>query len=312
MNAVRRAVIDVGTNSVKLLVADLRGQDVQPIFEESRQTRLGKDFYNTHHLQLDAISQTADAVAEFAKTARVKGSSSVRVFATSAARDAVNANDLTSAIKQATSLKLEIISGEQEAEWAFQGATMGTDLGKTPLLLLDVGGGSSEFIIGHGGHKSFAGSFALGTVRLMEKFPPSDPPTRDELDKSRDWITQILQQEVHPKLDPVLEREKASGPLQLAGTGGTATLLARMELKSDSFDREQIEATRLSLKQVEAYVDLLWNLPLAQRREIPGLPKTRADVILPGVLIYALVMQEFGFTELRVSTRGLRFAAVMN
>jgi exopolyphosphatase/guanosine-5'-triphosphate,3'-diphosphate pyrophosphatase len=312
MNAVRRAVIDVGTNSVKLLVADVRGDDTQPVLEESRQTRLGKNFYDTHRLQAEAIEHSAWAVADFAKIAREKNSSSIRVFATSAARDAVNPNDLIAAIQKESGLKLEIISGNQEAEWAFQGATSGTDLAKTPLLLLDVGGGSSEFIVGHGGHKSFAQSFPLGTVRLIEKFPHSDPPTPDEFAKARDWVGFFLKKEVHPCLEPVLYREKKSGPLQLAGTGGTVTILARMELKSDQFDRLQIEATHLRLRQIQLYLNNLWSLPLARRKEIPGLPKSRAYVILTGVLIYALVMEEFGFSELRVSTRGLRFAAVMD
>lgn len=312
MNLVRRAVIDVGTNSVKLLVADVHGDDAQPVIEESRQTRLGKNFYETHRLQADAIAHSALAVADFAKLAREKNSTSVRVFATSAARDAVNPNDLAAAIEQESGLKLEIISGSQEAEWAFQGATLGTDLAKTPLLLLDVGGGSSEFIVGHGGHKSFAHSFPLGTVRLLEKFPHSDPPTREEFTKARDWVAAFLKKEVHPQLEPILKQERKSGPLQLAGTGGTVTLLARMELKSDAFDRQQIEATHLSLKQIQLHLNSLWSLPLAQRKEVPGLPKSRADVILTGVLIYALVMEEFGFSELRISTRGLRFAAAMD
>ena len=312
MNSMRRAVIDVGTNSVKLLVAGVRGQNVQPILEESRQTRLGKNFYDTRRLQADAIAQTARAVADFAKTAREKNAGSIRVIATSAARDALNANDLVSAIETASGLKLEIISGEQEAEWAFQGATCGTDLAKTPLLLLDVGGGSSEFILGHGGHQGFARSFALGTVRLMEKYPTSDPPTPGDLAKCRDWVEHFLQREIRPALDPVLQCEKKAGPVQLAGTGGTATILALMELKSGHFNRGQIEAAHLTLEKVQAHAEHLWKLPLARRREIPGLPRSRADVILTGVLIYASVMKEFGFAELRVSTRGLRFAAVMD
>ena len=309
MKPARRAVIDVGTNSVKLLMADVDGHDVQPILEESRQTRLGKNFYETHRLQPDAIAQTAKAVAEFADLARREKAASIRVFATSAARDAVNPNDLVSAIAEACGLKLEIISGEQEAEWAFQGATSG-DLAKTPLLLLDVGGGSSEFILGHGGHKSFARSFPLGTVRLMEKYPHNDPPTPEEYFACRDWVQTFLEQQVRPELEQSLRLEMQSGGIRLAGTGGTATILARMDLKSDEFDREQIEGAHLTLSKIKACLENLWSLPLAKRRDIPGLPKSRADVILPGVLIYASVMETFGFNELRVSTRGLRFAAV--
>jgi len=313
MESVRRAVIDVGTNSVKLLVADVAGKTIRPVHEESRQTRLGKNFYETHRLQPDAIAQTAEAVAQFAKTARNLNSKSIRVIATSAARDAVNPQELTSAIERVSQLKTEIISGAHEADWAFQGVTRGTELAKQPLLLLDVGGGSTEFILGHGDKKHFAQSFPLGTVRLMEsRFAEShqDPPSGDEFEKCNDWLKSFLQREVRPQLEPALKRE--SGTVQIVGTGGTTTILARMELKLDSYDREKIEAVHLSLEQIRAHRKHLWNLPLAQREKIPGLPKSRADVILPGILIYESVMEEFGFAELRVSTRGLRFAALMN
>src|ERR1700723_1582285 len=170
MKTARRAVIDVGTNSIKLLVADVCGEEVRPVHEESRQTRLGKGFYQTHQLQPETIACTAEAVWEFAEIAREKESQSIRVIATSAARDAVNPADLTSAIERASGLKTEIISGAREAGWAFQGVATDPELAELPLLLLDVGGGSTEFILGHGAKKHFARSFPLGTVRLLEKF----------------------------------------------------------------------------------------------------------------------------------------------
>ena len=309
---VRRAVIDVGTNSIKLLVADVAGRDVRPVHEESRQTRLGKGFYETQRLQPDAIARTAEAVAEFSRTARENKAASVRVIATSAARDAVNPEDLISAIEAASGMKVEIISGEREAELVFQGVTTGLELAQMPLLLLDVGGGSTEFILGRDKHKHFAHSFPLGTVRLMEKFPHSDPPTCDEFIACRDWLKNFLQKEVRPKLEPALQRENHSKEVLLVGTGGTTSILARMESKLDRYDRARIEATQLSLERVKAHRRHLWGLPLAGRKEIIGLPKLHADVILTGVLIYEVVMEEFGFQQLRVSTRGLRFAAVMD
>ncbi len=316
MEIIRRAVIDVGTNSVKLLVADVCGRDVRPVGEDSRQTRLGKGFYETRRLQADSIARTAEAVAEFTRIAREDNAVSVRIFATSAARDAINGDELTSAITQASSLKVEIISGEQEAEWAFQGVTTDPDLAKVPLLLLDVGGGSTEFILGQGDQKHFARSFPLGTVRLLEKFPHGDPPTRGEFTACRDWLKHFLKTEVRPKLEPALQRETKlhpkSGDIQLVGTGGTTSILARIDLKLERFDRDRIEHARLSLTQVKAHRKHLWSLPLAGRKEITGLPKLRADVILTGVTIYEAVMEEFDFQELRVSTRGLRFAAVMD
>jgi exopolyphosphatase/guanosine-5'-triphosphate,3'-diphosphate pyrophosphatase len=310
METIRRAVIDVGTNSIKLLVADVRGRDVLPIHEESRQTRLGKGFYETRQLQPESVARTAEAVWEFGEIAREKSSASVRVVATSAARDALNPHDLTSAIERASGLKTEIISGAREADWTFQGVTTDTELAQHPLLLLDVGGGSTEFILGHGTQKSFAHSFPLGTVRLLEKFPHSDPPTRGEFNACHEWVKTFLQREVRPQLEPMLPKEASE--IQLVGTGGTTSILTRMEKKLDRFDREKIDRTVLSFEQLQAHRKNLWRLPLAERKEIPGLPKLRADVILTGALIFEAVMAEFNFKQLRVSTRGLRFAAVMD
>ncbi|HVU28583.1 MAG TPA: Ppx/GppA phosphatase family protein [Verrucomicrobiae bacterium] len=310
METVRRAVIDVGTNSVKLLVADVRGREVLPVHEESRQTRLGKGFYETRRLQPEPIARTAEAVWEFGEIAREKNAASIRVIATSAARDAVNPADLTIAIERASGLKTKIISGAREAEWAFQGVATDANLAEQPLLLLDVGGGSTEFILGHGTKMDFAGSFPIGTVRLLEQFPHGDPPTQSEFNVCRDWLKNFLRGEIRPRLESALKNE--SGEIQLVGTGGTTSILARIEKKLTRHDREKIERTVLSFEQVVAHRKNLWKLPLAARKEIPGLPKSRADVILTGVLIYEVVMEEFGFKQLRVSTRGLRFAAVMN
>src|SRR5580704_320820 len=133
MEAVRRAVIDVGTNSIKLLVADVSGRDVQPVHEESRQTRLGSGFYGVRRLQPEPVARTAEAVWEFAEIARERNAASIRVIATSAARDAVNSGDLTAAIERACGLKTEIITGAREAEWVFQGVSTDGDLAKHPL-----------------------------------------------------------------------------------------------------------------------------------------------------------------------------------
>jgi exopolyphosphatase/guanosine-5'-triphosphate,3'-diphosphate pyrophosphatase len=313
MQPARRAVIDVGTNSIKLLVANVAGFDVQAVHEESRQTRLGWRLYETHQLQLEPVAYSANAVADFAAVARKHGAQSIRVIATSAAREAVNAGDLASAIEASSGLKVEIISGGQEAAWTFHGVTADKELALAPLLLLDVGGGSTEFTLGSGGRMHFARSFSLGAVRLLEKFPVSDPPARGELTACRAWVSDFLQTEVRPKLEPGLRREtgSSSGKIQLVGTGGTAGILARIEAKLDHYDREKIEAVRLGLARVREQRRRLWRLPLAERKEIPGLPKPRADVILFGVLIYEVLMEEFGFKELRISTRGLRFAALM-
>jgi exopolyphosphatase / guanosine-5'-triphosphate,3'-diphosphate pyrophosphatase len=316
MSFTRRAVIDVGTNSVKLLVADVVGREVQPVLEDSKQTRLGRGFYDTLRLQPEAVETTAQAVATFAEAATGLSAQSIRVIATSAARDAVNADELTSAIHKSSGLKVEIISGDQEADWAFSGVTTDPALAKLPLLLLDVGGGSTEFILGHAGEKHFRQSFPLGTVRLLEKFPPADPPAPKNFSSCRDWLREFLQKQVRPAIEPAMQRETRLDPrhreVRLVGTGGTTSILARMELKMEGFDRERIEALRLKLADVRRLSQQLWSLPLEERRKTPGLPPKRADVILMGVAIFEAIMEEFDFDELRVSTRSLRFAAVMD
>lgn len=307
----RRAVIDIGTNSVKLLVADVDETGVTPIHETAEQTRLGRGFYETHLLQPEALADTARAVAGFVQQARKLGATAPRIFATSAARDARNPEALLAVVDQAGGLNVEIISGELEAEWAFRGVTSDPQFARQPLLLLDVGGGSTEFILGQGDHKHFRHSFALGAVRLMETIPHNEPPRVEELAATRALLRTFLATQVAPQLELALARERSQGELLLVGTGGSASVLASMETGLGKFDRRKIEAARLGVEQVRAWVDRLWRLPLAERRKIPGLPPPRADVMLTGAAIYEAVMEHFRFAELRVTTRGLRFAAVM-
>jgi exopolyphosphatase/guanosine-5'-triphosphate,3'-diphosphate pyrophosphatase len=180
------------------------------------------------------------------------------------------------------------------------------------FLLLDVGGGSTELILGRGGHRHFARSFPLGTVRTIESVPHGDPPTASELAACQQRIGAFIRAEVWPVLEKALcqERARAVEPIRLAATGGTATILAAMEAGLTTFDRDRIEAVRLTSGIVQQWVDRLWALPLSSRRQVPGLPPARADVILAGVVIIEAILRQFGFDHLQVSTRGLRHAAL--
>ncbi|MFO1476637.1 MAG: Ppx/GppA family phosphatase [Verrucomicrobiota bacterium] len=312
MTKSRRAVIDVGTNSVKLLVADVEGREVRPVWEESTQTRLGSGFYESRRLQPEPVARTAAAAAQFAGVARRHGADSVSIIATSAAREALNAAELIAAIETAARLPVRVLTGDEEAEWVFRGVTTDPGLADRPLLLLDVGGGSTEFIVGRGTDLQFRTSVPLGTVRLLESLRPADPPGGAGLGAARDWVRDFLTRQVQPLLDPALRAAEQAGPkLSLVGTGGSTTLLARMQTGMLDFDRARIEATRLSLADIRRQVEHLWSLPLEARRRVLGLPPNRADVILTGVVIYEAILGQFDFQELRVSTRGLRFAAVL-
>jgi exopolyphosphatase/guanosine-5'-triphosphate,3'-diphosphate pyrophosphatase len=328
----RRAVIDVGTNSVKLLVADVLGHAVRPVHEESIQTRLGHGFYQTRRLQPQSIAATAKVTAGFAATARQYRAASTRVLATSAAREALNASELTAAIQAAAELQVEVISGDQEAYLGFQGVLTDPRLAQTHLLLLDVGGGSAQCILGHRQHIAFQRSFPIGTVRLMETLPCSDPPKTEELHACQHWLDEFLQRRLPPELSQAIHQNSPTAAarsllhpdspappaglptpgVQLVCVGGTASILGCMEEHLETFDRDRLESTRLSAGRVAWHLARLWNLPLAERQNIIGLPSNRADVILFGVAIYRAVMARLGFLELRISTRGLRFAALVD
>lgn len=306
----RRAAIDVGTNSVKLLVADVAFGAVTPVVEVSRQTRLGAGFYATRILNPGAIAQTAEAVAEFACQATELGASSVRVVATSAARDALNAAQLIDSIRQSSGLETEVLSGDKEADWVFRGVTSNPELAQVPVLVLDVGGGSSEFIVGDHAVPQFRSSYSLGTVRLLEQLRPADPPGLRALLECRSWLRDFLKTQVVPLLKPALSA--CQRPVRLVGTGGTATILGRIQGRLETFDRARIDSSALSLDRLRALVETQWQMTLAQRQSVVGVPPNRADVILTGVAIYEAIMEQFGFRELFITTRGLRFWAVLH
>ncbi|MEO1862306.1 MAG: Ppx/GppA family phosphatase, partial [Verrucomicrobiia bacterium] len=177
-------------------------------------------------------------------------------------------------------------------------------------LVIDIGGGSTEFIVGDAGGMRFHTSIPLGSVRLMERHAVSDPPARGELETVCKSIDQALSKTSLPGLRGQLNAPGQAQQFAMIGSGGMAGILAKMELADDTYDRERMEAVKLPLDRVTAWRDRLWGLTLARRREITGLPPKRADVALFGSLIYEQAMRQLGFAALRVSTRGIRFGVL--
>jgi len=307
--SIRRAVIDIGTNSVKLLVGDVKDGFITPIFEDSKQTRLGAGLYTEHRLQPEAIIQTAKAVANYSIEARKQGAQSTLVIATSATRDARNAQDLLNAINDTAQLQVRILSGDEEAEWVFGGVMTDSKLAAESLFIIDVGGGSSEIILGENGHKYWSGSFNIGAVRLLEQLKLADPPGPAALEHCRNSLRNFFTIDAAPKIGGAIH--KSSKKVRFIGVGGTATILARVEQQIDTFDRDRIENARVPLSKLTRDLELLWQKPLSERQQVVGIPKKRADVILTGMAIYEAVMKQFGFGEVRVSTRGLRYFALL-
>ncbi len=193
----RRGVIDIGTNSIKLLIADLsEGGGISPRLETSRQTRLGQGLYTAGKLQSDPIRATVAAVNELFALAKRNDCGDTRIIATSAVREAANSGELLDALAQA----VDVLSGDDEARLAFAGAVSCPRLANDPALVLDVGGGSTEFIVGDAGGMRFYMSLPLGSVRLMERHPVSDPPATGELQTVRKSIDTQLRARVVPEL----------------------------------------------------------------------------------------------------------------
>jgi len=300
----RRAIIDVGSNSVKLLIADVVDGVVMSLTHKGEQTRLGQGVFETGQLASEAIEATARVVADFAAKAKGQGAASVRVLATSAAREATNGDELAAAIS-AGGLELEIIDGQTEAELVLRGVRSLPDLAKGPLAIIDVGGGSTELIVADASTLRLQHSYHLGTVRWLEAFPVSDMPTAVERAKFAQALDDFLDEQVTPKLGGL------PLPGTLIGAGGTPVFLARIFLERDDLSADEIESLRLSLPEVQSITQRLWQMSLAERSELAGLPANRADVILFGAAIYEAVMMRCGFGELRPTLRGVRYGALL-
>ncbi|MCF7668993.1 MAG: hypothetical protein K9N48_04355 [Verrucomicrobia bacterium] len=305
------AAIDIGTNSVKFIIAELRNGNVSPLEEHNKQTRLGEGFYETQTLQPAAVQRTARCVAEFAQYSKHKwGITNIAIVATSAARDAINGMDLVNAVNAACEMDVRILSGDEEAELIFLSVCSHPALTGHPLLILDLGGGSVEFIAGKDKVMSARKSFNLGAIRLLQKFGVSDPPTEREYQECHRFIREFIKNEVKPELETHLQSHKPTHRV-LVGTGGASTIMASIALGLNTFNRELIETRPVTVEDAHSISEMLWTKSLKDRESIPGLPANRADIMPVGALIHLVVLAEFGFSCIKVIPRGLRYGAIL-
>ncbi|MFZ5439626.1 MAG: Ppx/GppA family phosphatase [Myxococcota bacterium] len=293
----RFAAIDVGTNSVLLLVAerDARGHWVA-VAERSDITRLGKGVDQTRRLSPESLDATLKAVERYAQEARELGAKQIVVSATSAARDATNGKDFIDGAKQRAGVDVEIISGAEEARLSF--ASAHADFGGSqPLVVLDIGGGSTEFIFGSpSGEITFRHSFDVGAVRLTERHLHTDPPSQAELQEIEQTLTKSFS---------TLPRPPAG--FRMIGVAGTVTTLAAVAHHVEPYDPALIHGSRITLDEVSATFQRLASLPTHLRKTVPGLQPRRADVIVAGALVFRAAMRTVGVAEATVSDRGLRW-----
>ena len=293
------AAIDVGTNTLRLLVAEAVTPDEFAILHEEQEiTRLGEGLLPTRLLQDAPRRRSLTVLRRFADMARSFKAGEVASVATSAVREARNGKEFLDETARETGLALRVIDGREEARLTLLGVRHGLRLGLRRVLAIDIGGGSTEFVLARGEVIEGIVSTGLGVVKLTEQYLVSDPPTIGEL--------RGLKEVVGARVDRLRGELPGLEGAQLVGTAGTVTTLAAIDLALVTYDRQKAQGHRLRLARVMELLDRLAPLPLRERRGIPGLEPGRADIILAGAAILAVSMERLGHHELQVSDDGLR------
>jgi exopolyphosphatase / guanosine-5'-triphosphate,3'-diphosphate pyrophosphatase len=299
----RVASIDCGTNSIRLLVADVPAEGAHTdLLRRMEVVRLGQGVDATGRLAADAIERTRKVLAEYADQARTLGATAVRMAATSATRDAANRQDFEDMVVDTLGQTPDVITGREEAELSFLGATASLDAAAAahgnppsspPFLVVDIGGGSTEFVLGDAAGVRAARSVDIGCVRLTERHLHDDPPTADQVRRAEDDIRAALA-EVRAEV-PV--GEAAS----LVGLAGSVTTVAALALELPAYDADAIHGSRIPVAAVRGVTADLLAATRATRAAMPVMHPGRVDVIGAGALILRLVMDEFGLGEVVVS-----------
>ena len=283
-----RAGVDIGTNSVRLLIADETGRELE---RHMQITRLGQGVDVSGQLRPDAIARTTTVLAQYGALLAKHGVTRVRAAATSAARDASNGEQFLDAAERALGVRPVVLAGEEEARLSFTGATKGLASSQAPFLVIDIGGGSTELVLGSSEPQALI-SIDVGCVRMSERYLKSDPPTPAQLaacvaDVQRELVA----------VQRTIDRSRARTVIGLAGT---ITALAAFELGLRHYDATRTHHAQLTREAVERALPRLAGVDVNARRSLLAEPK-RADTIVAGASILLTVMREMGIEELTVS-----------
>jgi exopolyphosphatase/guanosine-5'-triphosphate,3'-diphosphate pyrophosphatase len=291
----RVAAVDMGTNSIRLLVAQPRDQDLVEVARDMVITRLGQGVDRTGRLDPAALRRTIDVLERYVRRARALGAGRVRVGATSAVRDAGDRRLLDKTVSSLTGSPPEVLDGEREAGLGFLGATAGLDR-PGPFLVFDIGGGSTEVALGTE-HPDAAISIDVGSVRITERVGPADPPGEENLRAMRRLAAEGL-----ARAERAVPPGRATTMIGLAGTTTTVQALA---LALPRYDPEAIHRSVLGRSEAEAVTDRLAGMTVAERAALPVMAPGREDVIVAGCLILLEILDRWGFEECVVSERDL-------
>jgi exopolyphosphatase/guanosine-5'-triphosphate,3'-diphosphate pyrophosphatase len=303
--------IDIGTNTLRLLIAETGPSSFRELFSDRRITRLGQDLERSGAISPDAAERSIKALSDFSERIDQYGVRHVAAIGTSALRNASNSSEFIAEAGKRTHLDIRVVSGEEEAgltllgvSRALQGPAAREGFLTSSALIIDIGGGSTELIVTRPGAEPVEASLPLGAVYLTERFLRHDPPSGDELLRLRDAVRRELE-----NAGRMLRFDSVT---QLAGTAGTITTLAAMDQRMAAYDPERINRTRLSRDTIDALVKALGSSTLEERRAIPGLESGREDIILAGAVVAQEIMERAGAGEMLVSDWGLREGIVFD
>ena len=292
----RLAGVDIGTNSTRLLVADVDGAGndarLTPLDRRMRITRLGQGVDATRRLHPEAVERTVEVLREYRGALDDLGVDRVRATATSAARDAANRDMFFGPATDVLGVTPELLTGDEEARLSFLGATSGL-AEPAPYLVVDIGGGSTEFVVGETAPTGQI-SVDIGCVRLTEQLLHSDPPAPEELSEAVTIVREHL-------ADVDRELPAAREAATLIGLAGTVTTVAAIELGLPEYDADKIHHFRLTKEAAEDVFRTLATEPAAERRHNPGLEPGRVDVIVGGAVVLVTILRVLGFDEMLVS-----------
>ena len=300
----RVAIVDIGSNSTRLLIADVEGRTIAELDRRSTVTRLAEGLDATGELGEEPQRRVYSTLDEYAAAIEEQDCDVRTVVMTAAVRDAANGAAFAETVEHRYGLGGRTLSGDEEARLSFLGATAGRDAeDPAERLVVDIGGGSTELVIGRGEDVEFNVSTPIGVVRFTERHITTDPPAPDEL--------QALAQDVRPRLSeavPAERRERVDAAIAVAGT---ATSCAAIDLELMPYDPDRVEGHTLDLGVLEEMLARLAAMPLAERRRLPGLHPDRAPTIVAGVIILTEVLRAFGLGGVEVSERDILWGVAL-
>jgi len=291
------AAIDIGSNAVRLLIAEVEGRKITEIYYRKRHiTKLGEVINSQQILSEASIKRTMEALKDFVLTINDHKVYRVHAVATSAVREAKN-SDVLVKLASELGLRIEIIDGDTEAGLIYDGVTAGINTEGQKVLMFDIGGGSTEFIYStpEGGRAGI--SIPMGVVKMAEMYNFKQPVNMEHMDRMRIPIFSLL--------DNVL-RTLECKPDVLIGSAGTPTTLAAMDMNMTEYDQEKVNGYTISIEKIKEHFDKLCAMPAEERVNVPGMEEGREEVIIPGILIAGELMNMVGVYDLQVSDYGLR------